>query len=162
MALLAPVCSCQVEVFERLLPRRRRGRRVEPSGDGNAVGSQQFDCAGACLRGLVVARCVYTSVPPLCLTQRVGAGTCQRQVYRHSLFCFGGYNGFTVLNDFYEYRFEPLVVPPPTLKSDLMSLVNNQTRSDVTFIVEGQPVYARCAVVARLLLPCDSLACVVV
>ncbi len=48
-------------------------------------------------------------------------------MYRHSLFCFGGYNGFTVLNDFYEYRFEPLVVPPPTLKSDLLSLVNNPT-----------------------------------
>ncbi len=47
------------------------------------------------------------------------------QVYKHSLLCFGGYNGVTVLNDFYEYRFEPLVVLPPTLKTDLHSLINN-------------------------------------
>jgi hypothetical protein len=28
---------------------------------------------------------------------------------------FTGYNGANVLNDFYEFRFEPVVIPPPTL-----------------------------------------------
>jgi hypothetical protein len=47
-------------------------------------------------------------------------------VYKHSLYCFGGYNGVTVLNDFYEYRFEPVVVKPSSLKQDLLSLINNR------------------------------------
>jgi len=41
------------------------------------------------------------------------------QVYGNSLFIFGGYNGANVLNDFYEFRFEPVVIPPPTLVQNL-------------------------------------------
>ena len=29
------------------------------------------------------------------------------QVYKNSLYIFGGYNGLTVLNDFYKFRLEP-------------------------------------------------------
>lgn len=66
-------------------------------------------------------------------------------MHGHSLYLFGGYNGHVVLNDFYEYRFEPVSIPPPTLLSDLRMLINNQDLSDVTFLVEGKPVYARYA-----------------
>jgi len=45
-----------------------------------------------------------------------------------------------VLNDFFEYRFQPLALPPPSLVEDLKTLVNNPDLSDVTFIVEGQLV----------------------
>ena len=48
-----------------------------------------------------------------------------------------------VLNDFYEWKFQPLLVPPPTLQEDMRRLVNNRQLSDVTFIVDGFPVYAR-------------------
>ena len=65
------------------------------------------------------------------------------EVHNHSLYLFGGYNGHKVLNDFYEYRFEPVSIPPPTLLSDLRMLINNQELSDVTFVVEGKRVYAR-------------------
>lgn len=64
------------------------------------------------------------------------------EVHGHSLYLFGGYNGHVVLNDFYEYRFEPVSIPPPTLLSDLRMLINNQDLSDVTFVVEGKRVYA--------------------
>lgn len=50
-----------------------------------------------------------------------------------------------VLNDFYEWRFQPLLVPPPTLQEDMRRLVNNRELSDVKFIVDGFPVYARSA-----------------
>ena len=52
-----------------------------------------------------------------------------------------GYNGQVVLNDFFEYRFQPLSIPAPSLMRDLQGLVNNPDLSDVTFIVEGRPVY---------------------
>ena len=32
-----------------------------------------------------------------------------------NVFFFTGYNGANVLNDFYEFRFEPVLIPPPTL-----------------------------------------------
>ena len=47
-----------------------------------------------------------------------------------------------VLNDFYEFRFEPVVIPPPKLVNDLRKLIDNEELSDVTFLVEGRPVYA--------------------
>jgi leucine-zipper-like transcriptional regulator 1 len=39
----------------------------------------------------------------------------------------------------YDMSFD---IPPATIISDFRSLVNNDTFSDVTFIVEGRPVYA--------------------
>jgi hypothetical protein len=63
-------------------------------------------------------------------------------VYKNSLFVFGGYNGQVVLNTFYEFRFEPVLVPPPSLLCDLRALVNNESLSDVAFLVEGLPVFA--------------------
>ena len=47
-----------------------------------------------------------------------------------------------MLNDFYEFRFEPVAIPPPTLIDDMRSLIDHKDFSDVTFIVEGRPVYA--------------------
>ena len=47
-----------------------------------------------------------------------------------------------MLNDFYEFRFEPVAIPPPTLIDDMRNLIDNKDFSDVTFIVEGRPVYA--------------------
>ncbi|CAD7945856.1 unnamed protein product [Amoebophrya sp. A25] len=60
----------------------------------------------------------------------------------NSLYVFGGYNGTTVLNDFYEFKFEPVSIPPSHLVEDLRSIVNNPILGDVTFKVEGMPVYA--------------------
>ena len=67
-------------------------------------------------------------------------------VYQDSMYIFGGYDGSERLNDFirfdfaaYDLNFE---VPPSTLLSDLRSLVDDDTMSDITFIVENQPVYA--------------------
>ncbi|CAJ1354757.1 unnamed protein product [Effrenium voratum] len=47
-----------------------------------------------------------------------------------------------VLNDFYEFRFEPVSVPPSNLVDDLRKLINNPAFADVTFLVENQSVYA--------------------
>ena len=71
-----------------------------------------------------------------------GRSSLVSQVYNNSLFIFGGYNGQVVLNDFYEFRFEPVLIPPPTLIEDLRALVNHPEYSDVTFVVEGKPVFA--------------------
>merc|ERR1719265_969012 len=71
-----------------------------------------------------------------------GRSSLVAQVFGNSLYVFGGYNGSIVLNDFYELRFEPVSIPPSNLVSDLRKLINNPTFSDVTFMVESQPVYA--------------------
>ena len=68
-----------------------------------------------------------------------GRSSLVSQVYKNSLYIFGGYNGQVVLNDFYEFRFEPVVIPPPSLIEDMRALVNNKDYSDVTFIVDGLP-----------------------
>ena len=41
------------------------------------------------------------------------------QVFGNSLYVFGGYNGSIVLNDFHEFRFDPLFTPPSSLVEDL-------------------------------------------
>jgi len=71
-----------------------------------------------------------------------GRSSLVSQVYGNSLMVFGGYNGQVVLNDFYEFRFEPVAIPPPTLIENLKTLIDNKDLGDVTFIVEGKPVYA--------------------
>jgi hypothetical protein len=58
------------------------------------------------------------------------------------MFIFGGYNGSLVLNDFYEFQFEPVAIPRSTLLDDLRVMINNPSLSDVTFIVEGREVHA--------------------
>jgi len=71
-----------------------------------------------------------------------GRSSLAAEVFNNSLYVFGGYNGSIVLNDFYEFRFEPVSIPPSNLVDDLRKLINNPAFSDVTFLVEGQPVYA--------------------
>lgn len=67
-------------------------------------------------------------------------------VYNEALFIFGGYDGSTRLNDFVRFDFAlydlSFEVPSSTLVSEFRALVDNETLSDVTFIVEGKPVYA--------------------
>ena len=64
------------------------------------------------------------------------------------MFVFGGYNGNSVLNDFYRFRLKPIGVPPPALVSDFQRLINNPEIADVCFVVEGKEVYAHKAILA--------------
>lgn len=63
-----------------------------------------------------------------------------------SCVCAGGYDGSDRLNDFIRFDFGAydlnLQVPQSSLIDDLRNLVNDETLSDITFIVEDQPVYA--------------------
>lgn len=63
-----------------------------------------------------------------------------------ALFIFGGYDGALRLNDFIRFDFSvhdlSFEVPKSTLVSDFRAMVDDQTLSDVTFIVDGTPVYA--------------------
>mmetsp|Transcript_19998 Transcript_19998/g.30891 ORF Transcript_19998/g.30891 Transcript_19998/m.30891 type:complete len:294 (+) Transcript_19998:1-882(+) len=77
-----------------------------------------------------------------------GRSSLVAQVYKNSLYIFGGYNGVTVLNDFYKFRLKPVSVPPPALVSDLKRLINHRELSDVTFLVEGREVYANRSLLA--------------
>jgi len=67
-------------------------------------------------------------------------------VHSESLFVFGGYDGTNRLCDFvkfdisvYDLSFE---VPPSTLISEFRAMVDDDTFSDVTILVEGTPIYA--------------------
>jgi hypothetical protein len=77
-----------------------------------------------------------------------GRSSLVAQVYGNCLYIFGGYNGVTVLNDFYKFRLTPVSVPPPALVNDLTRLINHPELSDVTFLVEGNEVYANRAILA--------------
>lgn len=77
-----------------------------------------------------------------------GRSSLVAQVYENSLYIFGGYNGVTVLNDFYKFRLKPVSVPPPALVTDMYRLMNQPELSDVTFLVEGKEVHANRAILA--------------
>ena len=77
-----------------------------------------------------------------------GRSSLVAQVYENSLYIFGGYNGSTVLNDFYKFRLKPVNIPPSALVNDLRRLMLREELSDVTFVVEGQEVFANRALLA--------------
>ena len=77
-----------------------------------------------------------------------GRSSLVAQVHENSLYIFGGYNGSTVLNDFYKFRLKPVSVPPPALVGDLRRLMQREELSDVTFLVEGREVYGCRALLA--------------
>jgi len=66
--------------------------------------------------------------------------------WNDSMIVFGGYDGADRLNDFIRFDFSvydlSFEVPPSTILSDFRALINDSTLSDITFIVEGQPIYA--------------------
>jgi hypothetical protein len=67
-------------------------------------------------------------------------------VYNDSMWCFGGYDGSDRLNDFLKFDFAvydlTFAVPPATIIHDLRSLINDPVMSDITFVVEDQPIHA--------------------
>lgn len=65
-----------------------------------------------------------------------------------SLSTVGGYNGNTVLNDFYQFKLKPIGIPPTALVSDFRKLINNPDMSDVRFLVEGKEVFAHKVILA--------------
>jgi len=62
------------------------------------------------------------------------------------LYVFGGYDGSNRLNDFLCFHFGldlmSCDIPPSTLITDLAHFVNNESLSDITFIVENRQVHA--------------------
>jgi len=77
-----------------------------------------------------------------------GRSSLVAQVHNNYLYVFGGYNGTTVLNDFYRFRLKTISIPPPALVSDFRKLINNPDLADVCFLVEGKQVYAHRAILA--------------
>ncbi|KAG7366449.1 Kelch motif-containing protein [Nitzschia inconspicua] len=74
-------------------------------------------------------------------------------VHNDTLFIFGGYDGALRLNDFIRFDFSvydlSFEVPKSTLISDFKAMVDDETLSDVTFIVDGVPVYAHKLMLTR-------------
>lgn len=70
-----------------------------------------------------------------------------------SMWIFGGYDGADRLNDFIRFDFAvydlSFEVPPSTILSDLRSLINDSTLSDITFVVDGQELYAHKVIMMR-------------
>lgn len=77
-----------------------------------------------------------------------GRSSLVAQVHENCLYIFGGYNGVTVLNDFYKFRLKPVCIPPSALVKDLSKMINNVELSDVTFLVEGKEVHCNRAIMA--------------
>lgn len=77
-----------------------------------------------------------------------GRSSLVAQVHENCLYIFGGYNGVTVLNDFYKFRLKPVCIPPSALVNDLSKMINNAELSDVTFLVEGKEVHCNRAILA--------------
>ena len=62
---------------------------------------------------------------------------------------FGGYNGRRVLNDFYEFKFQSVIIPPPRLIADLRTLYERGDEfGDVEFVVGGKSIFAVAALLA--------------
>ena len=74
-------------------------------------------------------------------------------VWSDALWCFGGYDGSDRLNDFIRFDFAvydlSFEVPPASIIQDLRSLINDPTLSDITFLVEDQPVHAHKVLLMR-------------
>jgi leucine-zipper-like transcriptional regulator 1 len=66
--------------------------------------------------------------------------------YNDSIYVFGGYDGSDRLNSFIKFDFAmydlSFEIPPSVLINDLRSFVNDEKLSDITFIVEDEPIYA--------------------
>ncbi len=77
-----------------------------------------------------------------------GRSSLVAQVYENNMYIFGGYNGSTVLNDFYKFRLKPIGIPPTGLVNDFLRLLNDSEMSDVCFLVEGKEVYSHRAILA--------------
>jgi N-acetylneuraminic acid mutarotase len=67
-------------------------------------------------------------------------------IYGDSLFILGGFNGTQRLGDFIKFEFNlddlSYEVPESTMSSDMKLLINNDTFSDITFVVEGFEIRA--------------------
>jgi len=74
-------------------------------------------------------------------------------VHGDAMYIFGGYDGSARLNDFIKFEFAiddlSFEVPPSTIISDLRSFINDDGLSDVTFIVDGQSVFAHKIMLTR-------------
>mmetsp|Transcript_56873 Transcript_56873/g.133639 ORF Transcript_56873/g.133639 Transcript_56873/m.133639 type:complete len:509 (+) Transcript_56873:273-1799(+) len=92
----------------------------------------------------------WHEVRPASMAGQKAAVPCPRfchtcEVYNNSLYIFGGYDGQQRLNDFWQFRLATEInidIPSSSLVADLKCFLNEQKLSDVTFIVEGKPVYA--------------------
>jgi len=68
-------------------------------------------------------------------------------VYDSCFYVFGGYDGVTRLNSLNRFSFDnelkrTIPIPTSTLENDLLSLVNNEIMSDITFIIQNKTIKA--------------------
>jgi leucine-zipper-like transcriptional regulator 1 len=74
-------------------------------------------------------------------------------VYQDAMYVFGGYDGSERLSDFIKFDFTvydmSFEVPPSKIIADFKARINDPTLSDVTFIVEGQEIYAHKLMLVR-------------